>query len=667
MVDPRQVNVGNFRSFQDEPTMSDLNFVRSQMQILTSDEFARRVVMDMNLQDDPALAAVPTILERLVSVVPNHLLPPALRASARQAATSAPAATIEAAVSRYKDRFSAFSDGKSFIISVSFSAAEPAFAQRVLTRHLALFQAGQVATKGRLITQAEGWFARELDALHSKLVAAEARQQAFRNQNQLVRAGGETVPARQLTTITNQLSDAQSDLVRKEARYRELSDAAGSGSAADTAALSSELVQRLREREALAAQRVAVLEQSFGPAYPPVVSERKGLADIQGRIARETQRLTASAASDAVIARANVAELEAKLDKANRKLGEINNRELTAAQLERDIEIDRHLYDDLLLRSKQVSIQGQLQEPDTRIVSPATLPLRPSFPRKGVLLAISMSAAALVGGAASLLTDLLGAHKASALDEVGAACGAAGLGIIPRLSASERRRVAAPKPGSYLAATLQRLKNSIVFRCGNQNPQVTVFVSALPADGKTVLATSYAHALASGGERVLLIDADLRRRGLTRNVAIDAKQGLAECLTGLPLEDCIIRDQSGGVDVLPAGHMHSDPGELLTADRVHNVLVAARHQYSAIVVDTPPVTVVDDALQVIAQADATVMVARWNRTPLGAIRKALGRASLADGNVVGVVITAVDMRKYRSGADTPASFAQSKSYYIASS
>lgn len=666
IVDPRQMNIANFRAVQNEPTMSDLNFVRSQMQILTSDEFARRVVTDMKLQDDAALAAAPTFPERLLSLVPERLLPSALRPTVHRPPTAG-ANSIEAAVARYKDQFSAFSDGKSFIIAASFNAADPVFAQRVLARHLALFQEAQVAAKGSLIVQAEKWLSEELVTLHSKLLTSEARQQKFRRTNQLIRAGGETIPARQLAAITNQLSDARSDLMRKEARSRELSSVAKGGLTADTATLSSGLVQRLRERESQAAQRVAQLEHSFGPAYPSVISERRGLADIQSRIALEIQRLAASATSDAAIARANVDDLKLQLEVANKKLGTTSDDELTAAQLERDIEVDRHLYDDLLLRSKQVSMQGQLQDADTRIVSAATLPLRPSFPRKGMLIAISMMAAAVIGGVAAFMVDLFSARKAATLEEIAAVCGAAGLAVIPWLSASERRRVAPPKAGTYLAATLQRLANSIAFRCVNRSPRVTVFMSAFPGEGKTVLATLYARAMASGGKHVLLVDADLRRCGLTKSIAAGAGRGLAECLTGLPLKECVFHDRVAGVDILAMGGVHGDPGMLLTADRIFNFLAAAKNDYEAIVIDTPPVMVVDDALQLIAQADATVLVARWNRTPLEAIRKVLERVALTSGNVVGVAITAADMRKYRSGPDTPASRARSKSYYLANS
>ena len=665
MVDPRQTNAANFRLVQDEPIGSDLNFVRSQMHILTSNEIAHHVVVNMDLQNDPAFRAKPGIVERLIHAAMSRL-PGRLESWLEPIFASAtPVPSVEAAVARYKDLFSAYSDGKSSIISASFSAPDPVFAQRVLSRHLAIYQETQLAARGRLIKQTEAWFDSELTALHRKLLVAESRQQMFRQANKLLRTGGETIVSRQLASITVQLNEARSDLVRKETRQAALRGVDGGRPMADTATLSSELLQRLRERQAVSTQRIASMEQNYGSGYPPLLAERKGLADVQARIAGETQRLAASAENDAAIARQNVAQLQSQLDDASAKLGVTSNDELIATQIEREVEVDRHLYDDLLLRSKQVSIQGQLQDSDTRTVSTATLPLRPSYPRRGLLLAISVMAASVLGGVAALVADLLNRRRAATLGDIGDACGLPGLAAIPWLKTSVRGRPVPPAPGTYLAAALHRLRNSIAFRCDNHSPQVTVFASALPGDGKTMLAAAYAGALAEGGQRVLLVDADMRRRGLTQHLGLDGTSGLAQCLTGTPLEACIIRGDTG-VDVLAAGDHVSDPGALLMPDRVQPILTAARQRYAVVILDTPPVTVIDDALPFVAQADAVVMVARWKRTPLASVNNGLARIALTGGNVVGVAMTATNMRKYDPTSDTPVSFSPTKSYYLVS-
>jgi succinoglycan biosynthesis transport protein ExoP len=395
-----------------------------------------------------------------------------------------------------------------------------------------------------------------------------------------------------------------------------------------------------------------------------VAVARSALSAVRAQIAHETQRLTASAASDMAIAQANVRRLEAEQNNADKQLAATSKDELTSAQLDRDIEADRHLYDDLLLRSKQVSIQGQLQEPDILVVSPPQLPLSPAFPRRFMLLAVAAMASAVVGTLAAFALNSLGAGKVVAMDLVAAACGLPGLAIIPKLTKAERRR-AMPQPGSHLAASLQTLKNSIDFCSGGSPPRITVFASALPGEGKTLLATLYARSrvTAGGGKRVLLVYADMRRFGTNKTPA----GGLQRVLNGQPLAECVVPDIVSGLDILSsAAGDEVDPGMVFSAGGVNDLLAAAA-QYDTVIIDTPPIGVVDDALHLIAAADANVLVARWNRTSMAAVRHALRRMTMTGAQVVGVVLTAVDMKKYRSGADSPSSFAKRRAYYIAAS
>ncbi len=654
MVDPRQTNIANVQSVQNSmASLSDLNVVRSQMQILTSDGLARQVVLDLHLQDDPAFVKPPPQTVPLVSWFEKLLGfdKPAPKPSAHP---------VEQAVNDYLSRLGAFSDGKSFIIKLSFTAADPAFAQRALARHLELFQADQIVAKRKVITAAEGWFADELQSLQGKLLAAEAKQQAFRTSRELIPAAGETIPSRELSTITNQLTAARAELERQEARYAQLAGGGGTTFGLDTAGQSSELLQRLREQESLATQRVAQLEETNGDQFPAVASAKSSLAAVQSRIAQQRQRLTASSASDVAIAQAAVRRLEAAEKDAGRRFTLASNDELMATQLDRDIDADRRLYDDLLLRSKQVSIQGQLQESDVQVVSPPGLPLSPAFPRRFMLLAVAAMGSAVVGTLAAFAFDIRGAGKATAMDTIVASCGLMGLAVIPKLSASELRHTV-PHPGSHLAASLQTLRNSIGFRSGSR-PRVTVFVSALPGEGKTLLATLYARSQVPpcGNGRVLLIDTDLRR---LRNARVSTN-GLQGVLKGQPLAECIIPDIVSGLDILPSvAEDKQNPETVFSAGNVQDLL-AATAEYEAVIIDTPPIGVVDDALHLVAAADANVLVARWNRTSMASIQYALQRIRITGAQVVGVVLTAADMKQYRSGADNPSNFVKRRAYYV---
>jgi polysaccharide biosynthesis transport protein len=660
LVDFRHMNITNPRATNEPPMgMTDLNSVNSEMQILQSDQLARRVIADLKLQDSPEFADKPLPFAALLTASPFPAVIDTVRD--RLGIGSAPpppktaAERMEETVGKYKERFGTYNDGKSFVISAWFAASDPKLAQTILAKHLSIYLGDQIAAKQQLISKADNWFSSELGNLSERLQTAEKGQQVFRDSNHLLRSNGETISGRQLAEVTGQLAAARGDLARKEARYQEingLGNGAAAGAATDTAVLSSQLIQRLREQEATTSQQVAQLEERAGPHHPQLLAARAALADVRQKITREIGRMTASAANDVAMARANTQQLERSVRTLEQQLGTTSQAELAATQLERKTDADRRLYDDLLLRSKQVTIQREIQESDARVVSDASLPLKPAFPRRFMLFTIAISGASLFAGAVSTFVDKLRRGPSQSLEEVEAACGLPGLACLPEVKAARRQLRVALTPMSYLAASFQTLQNSVIFHCPDRAIKVIAVTSAMPGDGKTTVAALYARSLVLAGNNVLLIDADLRRNGMTRLLRMAPHQGgiVSQLQKTQLLRDSIVTDAELGFDVLAVERTAGNPGRLLSQNHVEELLHEARDLYDVIVVDTPPLAAVDDALAVAVQADATLVVVRWGRTPHHTIRAAVQRLRLAGAHVVGAVLNATDPRRHRSGA-----------------
>jgi capsular exopolysaccharide synthesis family protein len=321
---------------------------------------------------------------------------------------------------------------------------------------------------------------------------------------------------------------------------------------------------------------------------------------------------------------------------------------LKVNDLEREIHADRTLYEDLLSRSRQVAVQREIQTPDARIVSDPTSPLRASFPRYKLFFAIAATISGLLAAGLVILLDMRDEQPSLGLEEIEAECDLAGLGALPRVRRSQRRVGTALPPHSQLAASLQTVQNSISFRNGVRQPQIVAFTSALPGDGKTLVASLYAASVASTERRVLLIDADLRRSLLARSFA--SKPGTRGTVSVLQkkssLMDSVVTNPALGIDVLVVeAPDHIKPELVLKPEFIVALMAEARQHYDVIVIDTPPVVVVDDALAFARLADVTVMVIRWGRTPARFIRAALRRLNLAEANVIGGVLNGVDPRK----------------------
>jgi succinoglycan biosynthesis transport protein ExoP len=641
MVDPRQIHFTDLTGVQDSGATSDMNFVRSEMQIMDSDDIARQVVETLHLTTDPEFAPHQGFIER-------NLGPLLVQTGIWNPPPANPApASVDAIVSAYQSRFSTANDARSFTISAAFTASNPETAQRILSKHIELYLADQRAAKQAVISKAETWFARELDNLHAKVVASEDRQQQFRLEHGLLRTAGETTAGRQLTDVTTQLAAAQADLLQKTVRYKQLTAVASGqsgGPSADTAALSSSLIQQLRQQAATAAQHISQLSARFGPGHPDVVAAKAELASLNERIATEQSRVVESAQADAAIARANVNRLQASLDQLQHTVGTTSDAELTASQLARESEADQRLYADLLSRSKQVAVQRETQEPDASLISSATLPQGRTAPRYGILTIVALTGTALLSGAFTFGTEQLRQNRFDNLSGIQTTSGIPGLAIVPRIKSLRRQPGAALLPHTVLAASFQTLGNSIVVRSDSSETKAVVFTSAMAGDGKTFVSLQFARSLAAQGMRVLLIDGDLRRHGLSRIMRLTPKGTLPELLQGTrSLPECITRDPESSVDVVASGRTATDPAHVLELSRIRRMLADLRPTYDMIIIDTPPIGAVDDALPFASLADATVLVVRSGFTPQNIVQGALQRLEFGGANVVGAVLNAADI------------------------
>ena len=615
---------------------TDLNDVRSQLKIVASPQIAGEVLIGLSDADR-------AVLDRRSALA--GLLAAATGRTTRRGADPGPDDEL---IRRYLDRLTAFNDGRSYVIEVAFRSGSAELSQRVLERHLAVFLDRQLDAQRSVVNGAQRWFERELETLRARLVDAEARLQAFRQRSDLLLAEGETLRSRELATITRALAEARFDLARKAARHAELSDVDGRS---DSLVASSELIQKLRTQEADTSRQIASMQRQFGASYPPLVARRAELADVRERIDAETRRLNVAAGGDLEIARQNVARLEGDLKAAVQALGTSSQDELSAIQVEREIQADRQVYDRLLERSREVSLQGLLQPLEFRVVSSPTLAETPVAPRRALLLLLALPLSLVLGLAAALAAQWRDQRRVASLSLLEQNHGLYGLGALPVLKPARPGSTPgemAPQAAS-LVSGIQSLRNALVIRNDGVAPRTIVYSSALPGDGKTATATLYARSLAMAGERVLLIDADLRRRTMTRSLLGKVPdRGVIDCLRGLPLEQAIRAEHFPRLDLLPVGNTPAGSAGLIDHGRVRVLLALCRRRYRVVIIDTPPLCALDDASAWSSNADATVLVAKWRVTPTGALLDAARRVRRSGGRLAGIVLSATDMKKYQA-------------------
>ena len=505
----------------------------------------------------------------------------------------------------------------------------------------------------------------QISALGAELTQVEAGLQSFRERQGVIspEVEGET----QITKLADM--QAQRDVTESErqslaamiAEIENSNDRTGSayGRLIGFPALlrnpaASEL---LRSRNEAESRRAELLKRST-EADPEVVIETQRIQQLDGQL-RALAGTYLKGLTD------QVRSLDAVLSRYAGQLARIPAQEMGLARLRRQAKVSEEIYTELQTRLGEAEIAAAVEDPSVRVVDPADLPIRPIFPNiplsftLAILLGLALSA-----GVAFVRENLdTSIRDREQLQELSGAVPV--LGTVPRIGANvptrrvsfwpltPRNGVHAPASGPIeiqlqgaVAEAYRTLRTNIAFTNSERVAQVLLVSSALPSEGKSTSARNLAVALAHQGGRVALIDADMRRGLLHESLHAQQEPGLSNVLLGtVAAADALqsIKLGTASIDFMGTGTVPPNPAELLGSARFSRLVDELRSQYTAVIIDTPPLNLVTDAAIAGARVDGVLMVARAGVTDRGAFRHALEQLEAVRARVVGVVLNDVDV------------------------
>lgn len=576
----------------------------------------------------------------------------------------------EEVIGAYQSSVSAERSGESYALKIAFSAPDGSEAARGANEY------------ARQFTQWELNSARARNADSIKLVAGrleQLRQQAhsdtealqrYRIANNLLSTSGSSLTEQEISAYNQAVANARAEAAQDQARLNTALAQLRSGSTGEDVgeALGSGVVSSLRGREAQVGGEVANLEARYGQNHPQLVRAKGELAEIRRQIQAEIGRVVSNLEAKRDVSSQRVASLSASLGAARGALAQNNAAMVGLDELERAAQASQALYETYLNSYKQLVASEGTERPNARVLSFADAPMMPSSPNVPMNLVLALVIGLGVGVAAAYVAEAL-FHGVSSPDEVEHALGQRFLGSIPLLqsvSRSARREVPAiiEEPRSAFAESFRSLRTSIE-QSVDGRAQVIAITSALPKEGKTTVSSCLAQTLAVGGARTVLVDCDLRRRGVSRLLRLDEDHpGLIEVLDGsVPLSDALVTGDTG-LSVLTIRPSDSEPEALLTGAIFSDLVQELRNRFDYVVLDLPPVLPIAAARVMAGQADATVFVVRWRKTVESAVRSALVQLPRDKVNLVGVAINHVDMRRRRLfGHNDPAAFYDQYRHY----
>ncbi|WP_174300656.1 Wzz/FepE/Etk N-terminal domain-containing protein [Caulobacter sp. S45] len=648
--DQQQVTSDDKADSAPPPTI-DSPAVDTRVEILQSRALAQEVVNRLHLERDPEFnpAADPNKRPSLLHAIRQAILPPRPRSAAENAHQ-----TAEQVVTTLMHHVKVRRAGLTYVIDIKANAETGEQAAAIANAYADHFIADQLSARTDQAAQTAADISPRLAALTRDVQQADDAVQMYKIRNGLLSANGATLAEQEVSNYDQQLALARADNAEKQAR---LDAARGQvqhgGNGEDVgAALSSDTIRTLRAQEADDSQRLAQLSGHYGDEYPDVVKARQELQDTRAQINLEVQRIMSSLSADAQASRQRLASLQGTQNAATGTLASNNAAQVELQDLQRKADAARLIYQAYLNASKDTTSQQGTLQPDARVVSRGQIPAVAEWPKMSVALIGGVTLGLLCGLAAIVVLEMLntGLETASEMERRLGLPSAGAVPLLDSVATGRGRKTSAhlyvpEHPFSAFAEAFRSLRAYVMLAKGPAGvPRTIAITSALPGEGKSLTAFCLAQTLALGSQLTVLVDCDLRRRGVS-NLSGGSNWGLVDVLEGrATLEEALVRDERSGAFILRAarsGELQPDVFTPAALDR----LLAMLSKFEVVVLDTAPVLAVAETRLIASRVDAVLMLTRWRRTPVAASRSALDLLLESGANVLGVALTQVDLRR----------------------
>ncbi len=552
------------------------------------------------------------------------------------------------------------------MIEVHFLHRDPQLAADVVNTLVGDYLEQYFRTRYNATAQASEWLSKQLAELKSQVEEAQEKVVQYQKEKGILGTDeAHNVVMAKLEELNKQLTAAEANRMLKQTGYQiaktgnaELISTVGSstllGSLAGMNSNPLALIQNLRAQQAELKVQYAQAATKYGPAYPRLIQMRNQSQELESAIQAEIEKVAARAENDFIAARNTEDMLRASFERQKEEANKLNDSAVRYTIMKREAESSRELYDGLLKKLKEAGVLAGLRSTNLVVVDPArssAKPVRPSYP---INLGLGLGVGLLGGLGLAFAREGFDSTLRTP-EQVEAVAGLPAVGIIPELTAGRvrRRPASLPKfgcnildsPDSQLAESYRAVRTALLFSNGDIPPKVILVTSALPQEGKTTVSLNSAIALAYQGAKVLLIDADLRRPEVHACLGIPAEPGLGELLAGeaeLPAQAAAC-PQVPNLFVLPAGRRRLRPAEVLGSGRMRDLLNNCRSRFDFVVIDTPPVLAVTDAVVLSKSADGVLLVVRSAQTSEQSLLRARDLLLRVNARIVGVLVNRANL------------------------
>ena len=690
---PPQVTTGLQQVVLPPTFIEGWEFFQDQVQILQSRSLASAVITELDLEKDagftgdPGENESPGFVSRLVDLGSTW--------TARSLATlrglfGSPVKDADRVSTNPEDPASRLSSHylgllevipitNTRMIHLNFTTPDPSLSYRLALEHPRQYINRSLREKFELTGEARQFLDREIARVDAELEQNEADLDAFRREHRVVSLDpADNATVERLRDLSRRTTEAEAARIGAEADWRLVK---GRDSGSIPTVIDNSLIQSLKSEVNRLEIRMAELGEFFLPESPQVQEVAVQLKQALTRLDAETGRAIAGLESIFLAARSREVDLEREL--ADQEQAVIDQKAIAGRflKLEHAVQSNRTLYQTLLTRLRETAVVRGAQLSGATIVDPPQFPGRPSHPSIPATLGFGLLFGLATGVSLAALRERRDTTVHSA-DDVRETLDVPILGVVPQIPGAvdgslppgskwaflPRRRSTRPATSPELTDVVlgdspgteafRDLRASILLCDPANAPRTILFTSSIAGEGKTWTALNVAASLAQVGNRVAVVDGDLRRPHCADVLGVAPTAGLHEFLRGqLEVRSALQRVELGvrgtrlrrttrpptcAIDVIQSGMPTLDAGNLLASERMRELIETLGRTYDNVIIDSPPIFPVSDATVLASLVDGVVLVVRGRSTARQAVRQALARLRFVRANIIGVVLNGVD-------------------------
>ena len=649
LIESDNPNVVSFKEVIDEQG-AKADYYQTQYNILQSRNLARKTLDRLGLWEHEYFGGPvkgPGLFTRLFGG----------GSSKPQSATQETAEQARA-IDRFLSNLTVSPIRNSRLVDVKFQLPDAELATRIVNALATSYIEQNLEYKFMASKEASDWLNERLGEQRKQVERAEAALQHYREQNDAIPLEHrENIVIQKLADINAAVTQAKTERFQQQALYNQLESLRRNNSALDSfpAILSNTYIQQQKAELAQLQSQYTQLSEKLGERHPEMIKVHSAIQLAQAKLDGEVAKVVQSVRNEYQAALAKENSLIGALNQQKAEAQAMNRKAIDDGVLEREVQSTKQIYESLLQRAKETGVSTELRTSNIRIVDRAEQPRAPVMPRKLLSLVLALGGGFVLALTLAFFFEYLDSSLKSP-DEIKAYLGLPTLGMVPALNPKTWKGrdplLNAGVPPNF-AEAFRAMRTNVLFSAADEGPRSLVITSTGPGEGKSVVAANLAIGFAQAGQRVILIDADMRRPRVHDVFGQKQEPGLSNFLVGHAVASSAIRKSAvPGLWLLTAGRIPPNPAELLGSQRFRKFIELLGQYFDSIIIDSPPIMAVTDAALAASAATGIVFVVGAEMTSRHAARTAIEQLENGRPHFVGAVLNRVELERnayYYSG------------------